>query len=251
MPALPELQKDMLSRILREEPAAGLAIARGGAFTPEQRFQVYKNNTHIILRSLLKDIFPVTTILLGEKFMNFAGREFVLAFPPEGGDMNGYGGGFPEFLRLLPNLNQFPFVPDVALLEWLAHEAYLSPRSTPLTGAMLEAADDPVNLRLPLQPHVQLLRSAWPVDRLWSEVTEHGEQLKDFPLTAEETFAAIYRDERRIAVWRITEGGYRFLEHLQSDPRLAFAADAAARAEPDFDLGPFLAALLQLELLAA
>jgi hypothetical protein len=241
----------MLSRILREEPAAGLPVAKEGAFTPEQRFQIYRNNTHIILRNLLKDIFPVTTVLLGEKFMNFACREFVLAFPPEGGDMNGYGGAFPAFLKHLPNLNQFPYVPDVALLEWLAHEAYLSPRVSPLTGAMLEAADDPLNLKLPLQPHVYLLRSAWPVDRLWSEVSAHGEQLKDFTLKTEETFAAIYRDKDRIAVWRISEGGFRFLEHLQADPRLAFAAEAAARAEPGFDLGNFLAALLQLELLAA
>lgn len=240
-----------MSRILREESAEGLLIAKDGPFTPDERLQVYKNNTHLTLLDLLKDTFPVTTILLGEKFLNFAGREFIKAFPPESGDMNGYGGLFPEYLSRLPNLNQFPYVPDVAKLEWLAHESYLSPRRTPLTGAMLAAVEDPINLKLHVQPHVFLLRSAWPVDKLWHEVSEHGEALKDFKFEAAETFAAIYREERRIAVWTITEGAYRFLEYLQSDPTLAFAAESALRAESEFPLDKFLATLLQLELLSA
>ncbi len=250
MPALRKLQHDLMSKILRGEDAKGLPIAGDGPFTPDERLAVYKNNTHLTLRDLLKDIFPVTVLLLGDKFVNFAGAEFIKAFPPESGDMNGYGEGFPQFLAHLPALNQFPYVPDVARLEWLAHESYLSPRKPPLTGAMLEAVEDPINLKLHLQPHVFLLQSAWPVDKLWHEVSAQGDALKDFKLEAADTFAAIYREERRIAVWTISEGGYRFLEHLMADPRLAFAADSAMRAEPAFPLDKFLATLLQLELLS-
>ena len=251
MPALPELQHDMMSKILRGERAEGLPIAAGGPFTPEERFSVYKNNTHLILRDLLKDVFPVTKVLLGEKFMDQAAAEFIRAFPPESGDMNGYGAGFPVYLSHLPPLNQYPYVPDVAKLEWLAHESYLSPRLPPLTGAMLEAAEDPLNLKLHIQPHVHLLQSAWPVDRLWHEVSDKGAALEGFKMEAADTFAAVYREDRRIAVWTITEGGYRFLEHLQTDPRLAFAAEAAMRAENGLALDKLLATLLQLELLAA
>ena len=251
MPALHKLQHDMMEKILRDEKAEGLPIAPDGPFTPEERFSVYKNNTHLILRDLLKDIFPVTTLLLGDKFLNYAGAEFIRSFPPDSGDMNGYGAGFPAWLSRLPQLNQFPYVPDIAKLEWLAHESYLSPRKPALTGAMLEAADDPVNLKLRLQPHVFLLQSAWPVDKLWHEVTAKGAALEGFKMEAADTFAAVYREDRRVAVWTITEGGYRFLEHLQTDPRLAFAADAAMRAESALPLDKFLATLLQLELLAA
>jgi hypothetical protein len=142
-------------------------------------------------------------------------------------------------------------VPDVAKLEWLAHEAYLSERLPPLTGAMMAAAEDPMTLVLKPQPHVQLLHSAWPVDRLWGAVSEQGAALKDFALEATDTWAALYREQRRIAVWTITEGGYRFLEHLREDGSLPLAAEAALRAEPGFALDRFLAALVQLELLAA
>lgn len=251
MPALHKLQHDMMTKILREESAAGLPIAPDGPFTPDERLSVYKNNTHLTLRDLLKDIFPVTTVLLGEKFLNYAASEFIKAFPPESGDMNGYGALFPEFLSRLPQLNQYPYVPDAARLEWLAHESYLSPRLPVLTGEMLTAAEDPINMKMHLQPHVALLQSSWPVDKLWHEVSAQGAALKDFKMEAADTFAAVYREDRRIAVWTITEGGYRFLEYLQTDPRLAFAAEVAMRAESTFPLDKFLATLLQLGLLAA
>jgi hypothetical protein len=250
MSALRELQQGMIDRILREKDAAGLPIAPEPPFTPGQRLNVYKNNTHVLLRDLLKDTFPVTTILLGGEFMAYAAHEFILVAPPEGGDMNAYGADFPAFLGHMPNVNKFAYVPDVARLEWLAHEAYLSPRGPVLTGQDLAAVADPVNLQLYLQPHIHLLRSGWPVDKLWSRVNEEGAGLRDFEMKPAETFAAIFRAGDRISVWSITEGGYRFLECLQSGPSFALAAEAALRAEPGLSLDRLLAALLQQGLLA-
>lgn len=251
MPALRDLQTDMLERILQEKDAKNLPIAEQKPFTAEQRLAVYKNNTHSLLRDLLKDTFPVTTLLLGDKFMSFAAHEFIKSFPPDSADMNAYGAQFPDFLDHLPNVNDFAYVPDTARLEWLAHEAYMSPRHPALTGADLAAAEDPMSLELKLQPHVQLLRSGWPVDKLWHRVNEEGADLKGFEMKAEETFCAIYRADDRISVWSLTEGGYRFIEHLQSAPSLPLAAEAAMRAEPGVALDKLLAGLLQQELLAA
>ena len=249
MPKLPDLQKNMMEKILKGENAEGLPIHEQSPFDADQRLNVYKNNTKMTLRDVLRQVFPVTAILLGEKFMDFAVQEYIGIAPPDSGDMNAYGAGFPEFLEHLPNLNQFAYVPDVARLEWLAQEAYLSPRETPLTAQDLAAVEDPVNLKLHLQPHLQLLRSGWPVDKLWSRVTEEGEQLKDFAMKPAETFAAIFRTGDRISVWSISEGGYRFLEYLKSEPSFAFAAEAGLRAEPELSLDKLLATLMQQDLL--
>ncbi len=250
MPALRDLQEDMLRRIVRQEDVGDLPIAEGGKFSPEQRLQIYKNNTHFTLRDLLKDSFPVTTILLGEKFMNFAAREFITAFPPVSGDMNGYGLEFPQFLANLPNLNKFPYVPDVAMLEWLAHEAYMSKRLPALKGEMLAGVKDPLELKLHLQPHVHLLRSGWPVDDLWAAINEEGADLSGQSINPRETFIVVFREETKIAVWSVTEGGYTFIEHLQSKPDFAAAATAALKAEPALVLDKLLVALLQQQLLA-
>lgn len=247
---LPELQKDMLSRILKQKEAKGLPISEDGPLTPEQRLNVYKNNSKILLSDLLKETFPVTTLLLGANFMKFAAHEFTALAPPDSGDMNDYGAAFPDFLGHMPNVNQFAYVPDVARLEWLSHEAYMSPRLPPLTGDDLAAVEDPINLQLKLQPHVQLLRSGWPVDKLWHRVNEEGAEMKGFEIKPEESFVAIFRAGQKIAVWSITEGGYRFIEHLQLSPSFAHAAEAALRAEPDLSLDRVLAGLLQQQLLA-
>ncbi len=249
MPKLPELQKQMMDKITKGDTAEGLGIENQPPFSPEQRLNVYRNNKQMTLREVLMQAFPVTALLLGEKFMGFAIHEFTGIAPPDSGDMNAYGAGFPEFLEHLPNLNQFAYVPDVARLEWLAQEAYLSPRATPLTAQDLAAVEDPVNLKLHLQPHVKLLRSGWPVDKLWSRVTEEGEALKDFEMKPAETYAAIFRAGDNISVWSISEGGYRFIEYLQSEPTFAFAAEAGMRAEPGLSLDKLLATLMQQDLL--
>jgi len=250
MPALPELQHEMMRRILRQEGAEGLPIEPAGPFTPEQRLQVYKNNTHATLRDLLKDSFPVTTILLGDKFMNFATKQFIEAFPPASGDMNAYGIDFPQFLANLPNLKEFPYVPDVAMLEWLAHEAYMSKRLPVLMPEQLAQAADPLTLKLHLQPHVHLLRSGWPVDELWGAISEQQADLSGQKITPQETFIAVFREDRKIAVWTLTEGGYVFLENLKTDPSFAGAATAAMTAEPGLVLDRLFAALLEQKLLA-
>jgi len=248
---LAELQQDMLNRIITGGAAEGLPIATGGAFTPEQRLQVYKNNTQFTLRDLLKDSFPVTTILLGDKFMNYAAFEFIKAHPPASGDMNSYGIEFPQYLANMANLKSFPYVPDVAMLEWLAHEAYMSPRRPPLKAETLAGVTDPLNMKLYIQPHVYLLRSGWPIDDLWAAISEQGADLSGQSIEPRETFIAVFREESKIAVWSVSEGGYKFLENLQSDTSFAFAAQAGIRAEPGLVLDKLLVALLQQQLLAA
>lgn len=227
MPTLHDFQKDFLEKISSDDAQGALRI--------------YKNNKDLILRDVLKGVFPVTTILLGDAFMHQAAHEFIKTFPPDSGDMNGYGGDFPAFLGHIPALRRYPYVPDVAKLEWLAHESYLSPVRPPLTAEDLAAEKDPLNMKLHLQPHVFLLRSGWPVDKLWARITKEGKDLKDFALKPEETFVAVYREEKQVAVWSLNEGGWKFLEYLQSDPSLAFAAEAALRAEPSLPLDLFLA----------
>lgn len=244
MPALPELQRDMLRRLLAQTDAKGLPLA------PDKNFNIYRNNTRLLLRDMLKDTFPVTAKLVGDAFFDTAARDYMQSVPPADGDMTDYGRDFPAFLNRLPGLQNYPYVPDMARLEWAAHDAYLSPRKAPLsTTALSAAAVDPMKLQLHVQPHVFLLRAGWPIADLWQKIVEAGDDLPEMSLAAAESFTAVYRDARQIAVWSLTEGGYTFIEHLQSTPDFPAAATAAMAAEPDFALDIFLGTLVQQELL--
>lgn len=250
MPKLPELQKNFIATLVQAEPVpATLPIAGDDRFSAEDRLQVYKNNTQFILRDLLLGLYPVTALLLGKDFMQGAARAFISAFPPASGDMNDYGGTFPAFLEHIQTLRSYAYVPDVARLEWAAHEAYLSSRLPPVTADDLAAIADPLNMKLFLQPHLRLLRSGWPVDTLWSRITDEGEKLTGLEIRPEETFIAVYRAETKIVVWSLTEGGYKFLEYLQLNPGFAFAAETALQAESSLRLDLLLAQLVQEKLL--
>lgn len=235
MPSLRDFQHDFLNRL------------SGDA---EGKMRIYKNNRDLILRDILKGVYPITTILLGDEFMHQACAAFIEINPPDSGDMNGYGDGFAAFLDRLPSLRSYPYVPDIAKLEWFAHEAYLSPVEPALTAQDLENVADPLNMQLHLQPHAFLLRSGWPVDKLWARVSEEGASLKDFALQSQETFIALYRKDKKITVLTLSEGAYVFLEHLQTNPAFAFAAEAALRAESDLKLEFILARCVQAGLFA-
>jgi hypothetical protein len=228
LPKLRDTQKEFLEK-LRGEKAEG-------------RLRIYQNNRNLILRDVLKGVYPVTAALLGDKFTDFACHEFGNAFPPQSADMNAFGAGFADFLSYIPAVRDFPYVPDVARLEWAAHESYLAPAHAALKAEDLEKVEDPLNMRLFLQPHVFLLRSGWPVDKLWARVTREGAGLKGFEMAPQETFLAIYREGNKAAVWSLGEGAYVFFEYLHSSPVFAFAAEAALRADSTLPLDTVLAA---------
>lgn len=249
MPALHDLQTHFLKTLTGDAPCA-LPVVEDSSFTAEQRLQVYRNNTQFILRDLLKDTFPATALLLGDNFMHGAARAFIASFPPETCDINDYGAAFPDFLDRLPGLRDYAYVPDVARLEWAAHESYLSPCLPALAAEDLSAVDDPLDLLLPPQPHLRILRSGWPVDKIWERVGAEGDSLRGFAIKPVETFIAVYREGERASVWTIPEGGYKFLEHLTEDGSFSRAADAALKSDADFPLDTFLAVLVQNSLLA-
>ena len=243
---LPDTQRDMLHQLIAQENGDGLDI------TPQKNFSIYRNNARLLLRDFLKDTFPVTAKLVGDAFFETAARDFMQAFPPQSGDMNGYGADFPAFLNRMPGLQPHPYVPDMARLEWAAHDAYLSPIKPALTATALSAAAaDPMALQLHMQPHVFLLRSGWAIADLWQTITEAGSNdLPEITLQPVESFTAVYRDGQQIGLWSLTEGGYTFIEYLQSAPDFPTAASAAMTAEPDFALDLFLGTLVQQKFLA-
>jgi hypothetical protein len=143
MSKLDDLQQDMLRKLIAQEEGG-----TGGA-APEKNLRIYRNNTRIVLRDMLKDTFPVTARLVGDAFFDAAARDYMQAFPPADGDMTDYGADFPAFLKHLPGLQNYLYVPDMARLEWAAHAAYLSPRRPPLpTTALSAAAADPMMRKL-------------------------------------------------------------------------------------------------------
>lgn len=142
---------------------------------------------------------------------------------------------------------RMPWIADLARMEQYAAESLHMPAQAPLDPAGLEqAARDPMQLNVYVQPHLRLLRSGWDIPAIWQAVAS-GEAP---PTDAAESFTAIYNDNGHAAVWSLNAPAYAVLENLVMQPSFALAAAAALRIEPSFALDRFLAMLVQQGLLA-
>lgn len=196
MSALPDLQKKFIYGVLQEGKNILPDIRMTGALTPEQRMQVYRNNTFFILTDTLKATFPATAALGSEAFFRYTAREFIKSDPPESGDMNTYGASFPAFLRKAGMVKDHPFLADVAELEWLRQESYM-------------AADES---DAPIHPSLRFFSSQWPVIKLW-KLCKSLISIEEIDMNNGEN-AVIFRRGDGIEMWSVDADAFAFLKAL-------------------------------------
>lgn len=196
MSALPELQKKFLRGILQEEQGIMPDIKADGTITPEQRMQIYRNNTFFILTDNLKATFPVTAALGSEEFFRYAAREFIKSDPPDSGDMNVYGASFPDFLREAGLVKGHLFLADVAELEWLRQESYM-------------AADEGDS---PLHPSLRFFSSLWPVIQLW-QLGKGQINMEDVDMNKGAN-AVIFRRGDGVEMWSVDTEAFAFIKAI-------------------------------------
>jgi hypothetical protein len=212
---LHNLQRAFIEDIFTTSEGIAEGVSEDGFLSPAQRLQIYKNNTRLALIELLMQSFPAVTKLVDEKFMRYAAQEFWTQHPPTSGDMNDYGADFPTFLQNFPALSQHLYIADVAQLEWLRHEAWLSP---------VLPSPSAVNGALYLQPHVRLMHSRWPVASLWAFALDGGSPPS---IDAGESFVLVHRTEiNQVVVRRLDKSTHALLSGLQEGHTIDMQADA-------------------------
>jgi hypothetical protein len=233
MPSLPELQ--------RQFAAAVLDLAR----EPDQRIAVYRHTIFANYRNALGATYRVVRELTGKPFFDTAVDAFVAAYPSTGGDLNIYGDAFPAFLATYPHAAQLPYLPDVARLEWAmdeAHRAADAEGDAHRTLSVLATipADDVALQRFTVDPSCRLLRSAFPVLRIWHAHQDAASGDLSIEFGAGDDYLLVRREDGRVVVERVGAGDFAWLAALAAGADLAQALDAAFDADATFDLGTAL-----------
>lgn len=205
-----------------------------------RRFDVYRNNVAASLTEALEAGFPATASLLGgANFKGVAGA-FLRLHPPASPRMTLYGADFPDFLDGFAPLAPYPYLGDVARLEYALRESYHAADHDPLDPAALAVAPDALMaLRLVPAPSVRLVSSRWPVHALWAFDRAGGPKPR-----AEAQDVVILRDGFDPAPHLLPPGGVAFLRALDGRAALGDAVAAALDAAPGFDLAALLTQLL-------
>jgi len=109
------------------------ALAHHGSFYKAIFAAIEKEDVESI-RSLFSD-----SAWKGESG-KFLCREFIYEHPSKSFDVTDYGAYFPDFLISRNEVRDFPFLPDIARLEWAAERAFYSPRFGSLIQTQYEVS---------------------------------------------------------------------------------------------------------------
>ncbi|WP_421838263.1 DNA-binding domain-containing protein [Novosphingobium sp.] len=174
--------QSLLARALlapQTEAAATMRAASG-------RFNVYRNTYLITLRNALRSIFPAVERLVGEEFFAALAGTFAEQHPPRSPIMARYGDAFPDFIKHFAALDDYPYLADVARLEFARVQAYHAADAGRFDVDGAESAMAALEHPVRWHPSVRVIASASPVHSIWqAQVDEHEHAPDDWlPETA-------------------------------------------------------------------
>jgi putative DNA-binding protein len=246
MRTLPEIQAGFAAAILRDDAAdvARAIVADGVPSTA--RVQIYRNHVLASLTEALATTYPVVCRLVERRFFDFAADAYIRRDPPGGPCLFEYGATFPSFLAKFPPCVDYPYLADVARLEWAMNTALHAQDTTPIQRAALAGvpADDVGRLVLRIDPAAAWLRSDWPVDRIWTANQPDADPDVVVDLAAGGVRLEIRRRGDAVALRRLDATSFGFRAALGRGATLEVAASTALAEDRGFDLAAALRALL-------
>ncbi len=152
-----------------EEHAMALLNPQNGVPGLE-RIAVYAEGYKARIEEALSEAFEAVRHILGHEKFHPLTEKYAEQYPSRHYNLSSTGKHFPVFLRLQPLSKEFPFLPDLAMLEWRIHQAfhaYDKPSFEPGEFASL-SLEDWSAAQIFFQPSVGLLASKWPILDIWN-----------------------------------------------------------------------------------
>lgn len=225
---LPELQRHFIRAVVSDDPAAYAALRDrllpAGRLAPGQALDIYRENRLGACVKTLQEVYPAIATILGEPYFRQLARRYARESPPASADLNRYGAGMAGFLRRLPaeraELEAFPYLPDLAELEWGWHRAFYTPKEAP--GDTVSGLDDIAavpqarrpGIRFVLHGCLTALRSPYPVLQIW-RLNRRGGDAAAVEALAAEQYLAVYRSDGLPVVEEMEAADFELIGRIQ------------------------------------
>lgn len=203
MLSLPELQSRFFASLARQpgvgplsfDPVFVACIEGRGQLGAEARVDIYAQMYYARLFEVLKGDFPRCAAVLGCEHFHEVASAYLAQHPSTHPSLRQLGRLFPMFLKDCPESEEFPFLSELAALEWARIEVFDTPEAEPLRVEHLQTIqpDDWPTLQLQLVPAFQVVKSNWPLHIIW-KAAEVDEAMPAEHLTLESTVLRIWRN---------------------------------------------------------
>jgi hypothetical protein len=240
MQRLPEIQAHFRDAIVYGK-TNGISQTLIGGLDPQKRLAIHQRNYHVSLTDALVTKFPATEWLLGTRSITEAAGRFIHEYPPQGPCIAEYGRKFPDFLgQCAPHL---PYVRDFASLEWLVGMAAIAVDQPSLDAHAFSQIDTLLDAVVTFQIGVHYLHASWPIDDLLKAyLTDNVPD--QFELMPNPVWVEIRGARGEFQLNRLAEGECLFRQALSEGIPIGDAAERALEANPGFDAGRALTAIL-------
>lgn len=246
--ALPDLQAAFAAHVAGRDRADLVAAVVGDSIPADARLRVYRHHVNHSLCAALAATFPTVQTLVGEAFFRGLAQGFVAETLPSQPVLAEYGAGFPAFVEGYEPARALLYLADIARLDWALNLAFHSPEGGRLTVDDLAgiAPERLPSLSLALAAGAALIRSSYPIDRIWN-ASRPGADPDPVDLGTGPADLLVLRRSDDAAFIVLDAGEAAFVAALAGGKSLGDAAEQAMNAEPSFDLSTAFARLLSLE----
>ena len=240
------MQLSALETSFRDGVLAGdatvLVMFEAGNLSEQKRLDIYRNNVFSNYRSALEAVYPAILSLVGADYFRHAAYRYIERYPSVSGDIHHFGQDFSELLTSLPGAADLAYLPDVARLEWSVHEAFHAADHERIELSRFQSIlpQDYAKLRFVLNPAARLLKSEFPIRRIWQVNLPDYQGDQHVDLSEGGEFLLVMRRSFVMEVEAVAVADAAALRTFQRDEMLEQALEAALAVDPDFDVGSFL-----------
>lgn len=215
-----------------------------------ERLGIYRGNLAANWDKSLAAAYPVVRKLVGDEFFTGLARAYGKACASQDPDLNLFGEHFAGFLAGFEHVAEFPYLPDMARLEWALHRSYYAADEVVLSASDLAclAPEQVGALRLLLHPATTLLRSDWAVAELWLAHQVPGPAFPDH--MARGNIALVTRPKWQAQLSILNAAAFAALNACVQGKTLDEALDAAFAVDEDFDVAMHLRHWLEVGVFA-
>lgn len=219
------------------------------AMSAKHRLQIYHNNVYISMQEALKAVYPVVCRLVGDEFFGMMANEYIHQHPSCSGNLHDFGNQLPNFIKGFSPAKELVYLSDVAKLEWAYHSVFHAADSSEFDITALEKVDAKYYCKLTfkLNPASQLIKSPFPILRIWEANQNTGLQDNEsdnISLDAGETLLLVIRRNFNIEFQPLAPCEYEFLNATRHHATFQNACDAAIAVNPDCNISQLLNKLI-------
>ncbi len=207
---------------------AAVHIDSTAGLTAQRRFSIYRQSITSTRVRALEAIYPVCRRVLGEQCFSAVLTPFVWRTADAAPDLNAYGAGLAEALQHLtaaePVFRDYPYLPDLARLEWSLHAAYYAADEPAFDPAQLQdRAAEQVTIRLAHGVSVHV--TDFPVFEIWRQHQQAAAPGRVAYLQGPD-YLCVYRDGQQPAVAQLQAREHALLSACRGGIGLATLAAA-------------------------